>query len=416
MRQVVRPAPQKKVYDYAPLPVQPIYAYKNRVGEPLDAATQAFRTSLQGLFVRPSVDLADLEASMLRAMGQPTISAVNQAVRQAITQVHHETVLCVKPTRWVSCYGKCDAIVRALIAAELNSTAYMLRALVASVLTVEKGNAIQFAITEPLTGVWEIDHHVLQIVRLGDPVPGRLIMGFGPSASGKTYWAKSLLTLFSSADSTFPKTLLTIDGGIYREVSLVYKAVVEEAARICVIGFDNLVLSGLSYRTSLFASDDVKRRVLRFLTKQSIPISLYVPETLGDCGWVLSKKCSSKYANYITITGDKRWIGLLIWQHVTGAACDQEGARRCVGCTESGRKREAMEGKKYSNAAYGHSMQEGEREFRLAPGGQYNIHNGGGPGRVSLLQDFTVYTAATQPIKKALEDAQAKYSFVYQAV
>ena len=415
MRQLVRPVAQRSPYVYASVSVEPITLPVEPDLRPLDAGTRSFRDSLAAISFTSPVDLADLEASMLRAMGQPTISAVVQAVRQAIKDVYHESLMCIDRSKWVSCSGRCDDIVRALITAELNSTAYMLRALSESVLSVEKGNSIQFAATEPLTGLWEIDCRVLRIVRLGDPaVPSRLMMGFGPSASGKTYWAKSLLTLFSSADPAFPKTLLTIDGGTYRDVSLVYKAVVEEAPKVCVLGFDNLVLSGLSYRTSLFASDSVKRRVLQFLTKQDIPISLYVPETLGDCGWLRKKSCPSKYANYIEITGDERWIGLLIWQHVTGAVCDQEGAMRCVGCTESGRKREVIEGKKYSNKAYSHSMREGDKELRMAPGGQYKIHNGGGAGRISLFQDFTVYNKATQPIKTALTEAQSKYSFVYR--
>jgi hypothetical protein len=393
-----------------PAPIQPTHVAH------LDEMTRGFRASLDAIsFPTTPVDKADLEASMLRAMELPSLAAINLAVRQAIKTVHHETLLCVNPTQWKSCSGECDSIVRALMTAELASTAYMLRALAASVLSVEKAYTLEFATTEPLTGLWEIDCEVVRIVRLGDPVPGRLMMGFGPSASGKTYWAKSLLTLCTSADPTFPKTLLTIDGGTYRAVSVVYKAVVEEAARICALGFDNLVLSTWSpTRTSLFSSDIVKKSIITFLRQQRIPISLYVPETLGDCGHFRPKNCNSKYASYIAITHDAHWIGLLIWQHINGAACDQEGVMRCVGCTESGQKREVEEGKKYSNSAYEHSMQEGEKEFRMAPGGQYKIHNGGGPGRISTFQDFTIYTEATQPIQAALANAESKYSYVYK--
>jgi hypothetical protein len=42
-------------------------------------------------------------------------------------------------------------------------------------------------------------------------------MGIGPSASGKTYFAKTIITMLSNTDLYFPKSFLSIDGGIYRE-------------------------------------------------------------------------------------------------------------------------------------------------------------------------------------------------------
>ena len=279
--------------------------------------------------------------------------------------------------------------------------------------------SVEFRVTAPLTGLWEDDKTRIQLVRLGalPHAPARLLMGFGPSASGKTHWTRPLLTLFSTTNPHFPKTLLSIDGGIQRATSIVYKAVVEEADRVCVLGFSNLVVAGMSMYTSLFDSDSVKNRLVEFLKRQTIPISLYVPETLGDCGAYRMKTCATKYADYLAITGDRAsWIGLLIWQHKTADECDQAGARRCVGCTESGTAREIGEGKKYSNGAHAHSMAEGDKEIGIAPGGRYKIHNGGAAGRISLLQDLTVYTAETRPIQDALRAAQGAHAFVYEAV
>jgi hypothetical protein len=226
----------------------------------------------------------------------------------------------------------------------------------------------------------------------------RLIMGFGPSASGKTYWAKSIIEIMREMNPGFPETFITIDGGIYRERSRIYQIVVEELQRAEQSGFDNLVIPGapilekvgqvvtslattLAAPKSLFESDIIKKYITEFLEtqKDKIKISLYVPETLGFCGG----DCSKKYKKYKSITNDENWVGLLIWQHKTGIECDYESAYACVGCTESGKQREQSEGKKYSNDTWTNSYTNGENElFKHAKASDkhiiYNIHNSGG--------------------------------------
>jgi hypothetical protein len=71
------------------------------------------------------------------------------------------------------------------------STYYVLKALRAS--TLPEPNQITFTATAPLTGVWDIDKARIQISILGDRSKrSRLLMGYGPSASGKTHWAKTI--------------------------------------------------------------------------------------------------------------------------------------------------------------------------------------------------------------------------------
>jgi hypothetical protein len=142
---------------------------------------------------------------------------------------------------------------------------------------------------------------------------------------------------------------------------------------------------------SLFDSGAIKKSLLNFLKQQSVPLSLYVPETLGDCGHMRLKSCPSKYSTYINITRDSNWIGVLIWQHKTAKECNLPSKYTCVGCTESGMKREKQEGKKYSNSSYAHSMSEGKRDLAKAPGGQYMIHNSGSRTKLSIIEDYTNY-------------------------
>ena len=355
--------------------------------------------------------------ALMETWGVRALYEVEQKVRDAIHSLYERPEVCGKKVAWVPCSSTCQKPILAMIHSEIESTAYMLRTLAASTLsgataTAAAAEPLVFEVIAPLTGLWASDYPNIRI----SPRPGserergRLIMGFGPSASGKTHWAKTLIGLFSPIEG-FPKNFITIDGGIYRESSLIYKAIVSEAAKVCVLGFSNLVNAGISIYKSLFQSDKIKKQMVAFLSHQRIPISLYVPETLGDCG--VLKSCPKKYKEYIDITGDADWIGVLIWQHKTAAECKEDASHTCVGCTESGKAREVIEGKRYSNSAYSNSMYNGHAALLSEPGLRFVIHNCGRKDGRSILQDYTHYTPATQPFKDAIVAAKDVYAFDY---
>jgi len=285
---------------------------------------------------------------------------------------------------WVSC-NSCSEIAEK-ITTELNSTAYILRVLSKSFLKASKSTCtISFAVTktpEEITGVWEDDKDGIEMNFSEENSDQRLIMGFGPSSSGKTHCAQKMIDVFCKTyedfPKSFPKSFLTIDGGVYRENSKIYRMIVDTLKSNGVAGFTNLVLAGISLETSLFDSNIVKKKIMEYLKKKyTKKVSLYVPETLGGCGYV--DYCSSKYKQYKDITGDKEgWIALCIWQHKKGIDCDFTDPYKCLGCTESGTTRQTAEGKQYSNAQWQHSMKEGERAIKEAPGGGYKIHSTGG--------------------------------------
>lgn len=319
---------------------------------------------------------------------------VNKQILEGLNKIEKK-----ESNGWVYCDKACDEI-SLLFKDEIESTLYMLNIISNSLVSIDN-SLIQFIFhdkIENLNGRWENDKDKFTFKIFNKKSSSynktRLIMGFGPSASGKTYCAKAIITMLSNADPFFPKSFLSIDGGIYREKSYVYQKLIGLIKNKTYNGLLNLVLSGVSskksntntnrnlkveVRKTLFDSNIVKKKITEYLIylkfKHNNKVSLYVPETLGGC----SSNCSSIYEKYIEIADDlESWIGLLIWQHKTHDTCDYKAEYQCTGCTESGEKREKNEGKKYSSNSWKNSMENGKKYMMIAPGGRYEIHNGGG--------------------------------------
>jgi len=349
--------------------------------------------------------------------------------------------------KWIECSGSCRQVVSQMVDIEVSTTAYILRTLGQSVLTANQRDGINLMVRvrgdiRDITGEWTNDKKMLDIVQYGDEAVcirsnnchrnGRLIMGFGPSASGKTHWAGIIIELLNDANNEFPLSFITIDGGIYRETSRVYQIAKKSIRYKCFPGFSNLVLASFSiFKKSLFDSSIIKKIIIDYVKDQAsmIKINLYVPETLGGCGFI-GKKCYDAYEPYIKITHDTTWIGLLIWQHRTGQECTFDYKYRCKGCTESGKMRERKEGKKYSNASWARSMTNGMRAMFDAPGGSYMIHNTGGARYASMrdnklmdayciniIDDYSDYPTPTPIptpiIKDELRRHEINYNYKY---
>ena len=330
-------------------------------------------------------------------------------IEEVIDEVtgNKENKISAEKAKWIYCKKACVKALSSQIKKEINSTAFMLRVLSNSVIDTtandegEDGSFPLKFIYEPgngkLSGVWENDHKYFKLKEL-DPESreSRLIMGLGPSASGKTFWAKNVIKLMREANTNFPRSFLSVDGGLVRELSYVYQDIIRALAKHPKIkGLHNLVSSGWDpFHESLFKSGHVKKSIQEYLKTQKpfsdskLPVSLYVPETLGSPFTDGFEKGIDKY---VKITGDPNWIALYIWQGRTPEE-DRDWVNKfkkenpglvneeieAISTTVSGEGRELEEGKKFSAKAYKYSKDHGYGALNRAPGARIDIHNSGG--------------------------------------
>ena len=323
-----------------------------------------------------------------------------------------ETKIKDGKAEWMYCEKSCVKTLSRQIKKEMNSTAFMLRVLTNSVIDTTDDELPLIFIYEPgdgqLSGVWENDQHYFKLKELDPNKDSRLIMGLGPSAAGKTFWAKNVIKLMGKTNDTFPRSFLSVDGGLVRELSYVYQDIVTSLAKHeHISGFENLVSAGWDpFHKSLFKAGHVKKSIQKYLKIQKpfsdskLPVSLYVPETLGS---PFTDGFEKGINPYIKLTEDPKWIGLFIWQGRTPRK-DEEWVNKfktknadlglwnenidALSTTLSGKGRELSEGKKYSSTAYKSSERHGYKALKRAPGARIAIHNSGGryvphPGEIT---------------------------------
>tara|TARA_B000000557_G_scaffold264566_1_gene270377 strand:- start:789 stop:2213 length:1425 start_codon:yes stop_codon:yes gene_type:complete len=321
-----------------------------------------------------------------------------------------------KQSKWIDCVGNCIKNIKPFIDKEIISTVYFLRLLTNSIID-STGNddgkngicPLKFKYintnNEPLSGIWINedgggDHRFFKLDFLdNENKDSRLIMGLGPSASGKTFWAIRIIKLMQKTNGNFPRSFLSIDGGLMRELSFTYQYIINALSKDeSIHGFDNLVSSGIDlFNISMFKSSNIKKKIKQYLILQTknnngiCPVSLYVPETLGNPS-PLYDGYEKGIKQYVDITQDNKWIGLYIWQGET-LKDDSQWVEKIksknldklkdmnIGAkstTVSGTSREKKEGKKFSSNAYKFSKKNGYKAIKKAPGGRIDIHNSGG--------------------------------------
>ncbi len=254
-------------------------------------------------------------------------------------------------------------ILKDLIKHETSTVDYMLRALSYNYIGDEPFNIIK------INNNIEID--TLDNYKLVLPnIKPRLIIAFGPSASGKTTCSNNIIQKLLNEHKDFPTCFMTIDGGNMRKASNVFQMIIKYA------NMYNINIA--SY--NIFPK--VKNTIIKYyesqIEKYNTMISLYIPITLG-------KTYIQSYSNFIELTKDSNWVGIFIWQHKND--CIYEDKYKCYGCIKSGIEREKIEGKKYKPHKWDLSMERGLIEVKKAKGGFYCIHNGGKDHGIMLIDN-----------------------------
>ncbi len=310
----------------------------------------------------------------------------------------YDTIRNYLPTKtkksWEDCVNDCFYICNKYSNYEISTTAYILRALSNSLIG-DTSYTLSFKVLEDkLTGYWENDQNYIQIQTTNPNMlhHGRLIMGFGPSSSGKKYCVNKIIELMSSNDPSFPKLLITIDNSIYRKSSVVYQCILEEIKQKNLYdGIHNLASSSAFGKKIIFNTDLIKKKIKLYLKDQKhygfIP-NLYVPETLGGC--IGHINCKIKLRDYINITGDHNWVGLLIYQHTTPDKCPFHEPYKCTGTIENGTSKEMIEGKKYNSKTWNISYENGIIYMKKSPNFRFMIHNTGSSEKTTIFQDLSL--------------------------
>jgi len=317
-------------------------------------------------------------------------TAIQQAIPQTVP-LYKKVANFINKNIWLDCIDQCEQVCLNYIKQETQSTAYMLRVLTNSVVSSSEidsnvNNGITFNYirsAQPLTGKWYDDKNKFQMnfpSSTGNG-SGRLIMGFGPSSSGKTRNAQGVIQLMQAVTPGFPNLFYTVDGGEFRKLSVVYQTIIKAVTSLGkYTGLTNLVLAGISPTlTNLFAAGKIKDNVLEYFQMQKLrrfninpfKINLYVPDTLGSC--ILENTCQKSFQEYIELTGDKDWIGLMIYQHYKN--CPYPVPYKCSGTLASGLQREKTEGKQYSGTMWYNSYLNGNDGIDKAPNYRFRLHN-----------------------------------------
>ena len=304
---------------------------------------------------------------------------------------------------WIECNGEDQTKLEGLIEKEKNTNSFIIKCLNKSFLNYDEQNKPIFHENKHINGTsTEIDYD--SIIFKGEykhKDQKKLIMGFGPSASGKTHMSSKVIRLLNELyPEVFEKDYyISIDGGIYRECSIIYNAI-HQAAKICG-------LSGITNLAKMFKTESVKKNVMEYLNHfknlQKKIFNLYVPETLVSCNYS-SSGCDDLIDIYKTYTGDNEyWTALHIYQcYYGGKKCQQsERNYQCEGIKGSVLKRQDTEGKIASSHAfplrtlgidsYNFGNSQAEKFLMKTKGIRFKIHNVGRADGSSILYDKTNY-------------------------
>ena len=335
---------------------------------------------------------------------------------------------------WVYCNesksSKCNKMLRIALTKELKSTAYMLRALQMMLLNIDDSNTGENKLymfvsgkNVKLTGKWDHDKKFLNIDVKRSKLQNNtqknyLVMGYGPSASGKTFMAKKIVNIVQKENKknvVFPPNVISIDGGILREASEIYGVIglnnkhnvlknnnkclknfknsvgtwpggIVSTSKTYGRGFKNLVI-GFEYPfgpKSIYTSV-AKKQCIDYLKNQNMKnkMCFYIPETSAGIG-PFPKYAFTKFSSF----GKDGSIILRIWQHKESDSCPYKKEFQCAGTIKSGTSRAEKEGKIYSSKMWESSMK-ASKLFKYSSLYSFDIHNSGRQTGKTIIADLS---------------------------
>jgi Cdc6-like AAA superfamily ATPase len=312
---------------------------------------------------------------------------------------------------WFECKDICFHTIKKLMETEMNSTAFILRALAGSIIGDNSTNYITFTAdnVDSIKGIWNMDRFFIRILISGednDKKSGTLMMCFGPNASGKTHWTKKIISAVNQQypEKKIPNKFISLDCSVYRKYSIVYQLVKRAIQDRGYKGILNMS-SSFSNGNCLFDAERIKETIIQYLEDEkykngnNFPVNIYVPESLDNCdsSYIFGDNCFDRYERFIRLTGDEEWNALLIWQHRKRGECDLLDSMKCIGCLESSKFLEIKEGRKYEFSCWNTSMLNGNSALMKAPGLRLKIHSTGGNKYIYVGEDGKMLTKNCVP-------------------
>lgn len=267
-------------------------------------------------------------------------------------------------TGWTTLSTGDEKILHDLWQIERRSTIFWLNLLGASVIFPEHAQTdLPYRLTwngstQNLTGVWRYgdkhpDENGIQIQVSDNQNTPSFVLASGPSASGKTFFAKIIV------DQIILRPMVVVDGSLSRAHSLVYqttKIVMDAAVVNMNVTVKNDILKSVvkSLGFGEFDSDKIKHHFMEFLQgKLRQGISIYIPDTLSSTE---SLHFVEELHN-LSRADPAHSYQILIFQHLTPQQCPFFNTDYvCKGTEPSGRARQKQQSKKYSSLGYSKSI------------------------------------------------------------
>lgn len=294
-----------------------------------------------------------------------------------------------------------------LLECDVEKTIYNLLSLKASILDSNGKNVknLKIFINASLEGTWEEDKNKITLLalktnpfgepgsattseqnpfKLKSPRLNLLLLGFGPSAAGKSYMIENLIPHLRKAVSV--KKLLpseftiSVDGEIFRENSIFYTYILLLANLLGKIGYADTDKSGVSLmkkgtnlvRTlsmkkttaniSLLNTTDLKKKFKDYLCNDGGPnksifngnYNIYLPDTLSSSSEFKLGIWTNLNKNKQGLQNSSFVIPMLIFQCLNEK--NPPTCKYCKGTYKSGTERSKLSGKKYDPRSYNKSM------------------------------------------------------------